>query len=43
LHEAAVDSGAAAIVTRNSGDFDKAVLPVFEPEELLAAVIAASE
>jgi len=43
LHEAAVGSGVAAIVTRNSGDFDKAVLPVFEPGELLAAVIAASE
>ena len=43
LHEAARDVDATAIVTRNGGDFRRATLPVFDPEELLAAVVAASE
>lgn len=38
LHEAAVSSGAAAIVTRNGKDFARATLPVLEPVELLAAI-----
>jgi predicted nucleic acid-binding protein len=38
LHEAALLSGATAIVTRNGKDFAKAALPVFEPVALLAAV-----
>lgn len=41
-HEAARTSGAAAIVTRDGGDFANACLPVFDPAELLAAVAAAS-
>lgn len=41
LHEAAVAAGATAIVTRNGKDFDAATLPVFDPPELLAAVLAA--
>jgi predicted nucleic acid-binding protein len=40
LHEAAVAAGMSAIVTRNADDFRKALLPVFEPQELLAAVLA---
>jgi predicted nucleic acid-binding protein len=43
LHEAARDVDATAIVTRNGGDFRRATLPVFDPEELLAAVVAAAE
>lgn len=43
LHEAAVLSGAAAIVTRNGKDFAHATLPVFEPVELMAAIVAASD
>jgi hypothetical protein len=43
LHEAAREVDATAIVTRNGGDFRHASLPVFSPEELLAAVVAASE
>ncbi|MDO9557221.1 MAG: PIN domain-containing protein [Coriobacteriia bacterium] len=42
LHEAARTAGAEAIVTRNVKDFTSADLPVFEPRELLAAVIASS-
>ena len=42
LHEAARASAAAAIVTRNGADFGKATLPVFTPQELLAAVTASS-
>jgi len=38
LHEAAVLSGAAAIVTRNGKDFARATLPVLAPVELLAAI-----
>jgi len=41
LHEAASAAGASAIVTRNGRDFVRASLPVFEPHELLAAVLAA--
>lgn len=41
LHESAVAAGAEAIVTRNGSDFARATLPVFEPRELLAAVLAA--
>ncbi len=43
LHEAARAAGAAAIVTRNAKDFGNAVMPVLDPEELLAAVVASSE
>ncbi len=38
LHEAAVQSGATAIVTRNGKDFARATLPVLAPVELLAAI-----
>jgi len=43
LHEAGRASGVTAIVTRNAKDFEAATIPVFEPSELLAAVVAASE
>lgn len=43
LHEAARAGDMAAIVTRNGRDFAHATLPVFGPEELLAAVVAATE
>ncbi len=43
LHQAALDVGAAAIVTRNGRDFARSTLPVFDPTELLAAVQASSE
>ena len=43
LHEAARNAGAAAIVTRDGVDFANAPVPVFDPQELLAAVAAASE
>ncbi|MHB9004756.1 MAG: type II toxin-antitoxin system VapC family toxin [Coriobacteriia bacterium] len=43
LHQAALESGAAAIVTRNGRDFVRSTLPVFDPQELLAAVRAGSE
>lgn len=36
--EAAVSSGAAAIVTRNGKDFARATLPMLDPVELLAAI-----
>ena len=42
-HEAARSAGAAAIVTRDGVDFAKAIHPVFDPLELLAAVAAGSE
>lgn len=42
LHEAASASGVSAIVTRNGGDFVEATLPVFAPNELLAAIAAGS-
>jgi hypothetical protein len=38
LHEAARDAGAAAIVTWNGKDLARALIPVFSPSELLAAV-----
>lgn len=41
-HEAARASGMSAIVTRDGGGFVNASLPVFEPQELLAAIAAAS-
>lgn len=41
LHESALAVGATAIVTRNGRDFSNATLPVFDPPELLAAVLAA--
>lgn len=41
LHEAASSAGASAIVTRNGRDFAGGALPVFDPQELLAAVLAA--
>lgn len=43
VHEAAQAAGVAAIVTRNTGDFAKAAIPVFEPNELLAAVAARTD
>ena len=43
LHEAALAGGMSAIVTRDSGGFANATLPVFSPQELLAAIAAASE
>ncbi len=41
LHESALASGATAIVTRNGKDFTHATVPVFDPPELLAAILAA--
>lgn len=43
LHQAALEAGAAAIVTRNGKDFARSTLPIFDPNELLAAVHAGSE
>jgi len=43
LHEAGRADGVAAIVTRNGKDFDGATVPVFDPSELLAALVASSE
>jgi predicted nucleic acid-binding protein len=43
VDEAARAWGAAGIVTRNGRDFARASLPVLEPEELLAAVVAAGD
>ena len=40
LHQAAVEAGATAIVTRNGKDFTRSTLPVFDPPELLAALQA---
>lgn len=40
-HEAARAGGLNAIVTRDGKGFARASLPVFEPHELLAAVLAA--
>lgn len=42
LHEAARAAGATAIITRNGKDFGNAVIPVFDPHELLAAVVASN-
>lgn len=41
LHESALAVGATAIVTRNGKDFANASLPIFDPPEMLAAVLAA--
>ena len=43
IHEAARAWGAAGIVTRNGRDFGRATLPVFDPAELLAAVLATGD
>jgi predicted nucleic acid-binding protein len=43
IHETARAWGAAGIVTRNGRDFARATLPVFHPEELLAAVTATGD
>ncbi len=43
LHQAALEAGAVAIVTRNGKDFVRSKLPVFEPVELLAAMQAGSK
>jgi hypothetical protein len=43
LHEAGRADSVAAIVTRNGKDFEHATVPVFDPPELLAALIASSE
>lgn len=40
VHEAARVSGMGGIVTRNAKDFKRASLPVFVPDELLAAMMA---
>ena len=40
LHEAARQSDADALVTRNEKDFKKAALPVYEPGELIGIMIA---
>jgi predicted nucleic acid-binding protein len=40
-HEAARACGVAGIVTRNAKDFGRATLPVFSPDELLSALVAA--
>lgn len=42
-HEAAHAAGVSAIVTRNGRDFARATIPVFEPRELLAAIVARSD
>ena len=42
-HEAAHAAGISAVVTRNSRDFAKATIPVFEPLELLAAIAARTD
>ncbi|NTU72355.1 MAG: PIN domain-containing protein [Coriobacteriia bacterium] len=38
LHEAALEAGAEAIVTRDAAGFAAARIPVFSPETLLAAI-----
>jgi len=43
FHEAARAWGAAGIVTRNGRDFARASLPVFDPAELLAALVATGD
>ena len=43
LHEAGRATSVAAIVTRNGSDFATATLPVVDPQELLAAIIATSD
>lgn len=43
LHEAAVAVGAAAIVTRDRDGFARAMIPVLDPPELLAAMAASQE
>ena len=40
LHEAALQAGAQCIVTRNVGDFGTAQIPVYTPEQFLAALAA---
>lgn len=42
LHEAALSAGGSAIVTRNGKDFTRSTIPVFDPPELLAAIVAGS-
>ena len=42
LHEAARAVGATAIVTRDRRDFANSAIPALDPQELLAAVAAAS-
>jgi len=43
IHGAAREWGAAGIVTRNGRDFGRASLPVFDPAELLAAIVASGD
>ena len=38
IHEAALNAGAEYIVTRNTSDFKKTKLPVYEPTEFLKAL-----
>ena len=40
VHEAAVAVDADAIVTRNGADFVSSIVPIFTPDELLAAIAA---
>lgn len=40
LHEAALQAGAHCIVTRNLNDFAAAKIPVYTPEQFLAALTA---
>ncbi len=39
LHEAACQAGIESIVTRNTVDFKQSTLPVFAPEDLVAALL----
>ncbi|OKY73682.1 MAG: twitching motility protein PilT [Desulfobulbaceae bacterium DB1] len=43
IHEAARNAGAQYIVTRNITDFNKSLLPAYEPGELLNALAALRE
>lgn len=43
LHEAGRADSVAAIVTRNGKDFVGAMVPIFDPNELLAALAASTE
>ncbi|HEY5433513.1 MAG TPA: PIN domain-containing protein [Coriobacteriia bacterium] len=43
VHEAGRADSVAAIVTRNGKDFESATIPVFDPNELLAALVASSQ
>lgn len=38
IYSAAIQSGIACIVTRNVKDFEKASIPIYEPEQLLLKI-----